>query len=277
LLNIRIHIIILRGDVDMIWVAGQEFIKKNLPLLNKNGRDESGLFIVEGEKFVSEIPRSWGVKYYIVSNKFRQTHSLAGFEARAGVYAVQDWQYEKLSDTVTPQGIMAVCEKKRVSLSDLLSARPLVLLCESLSDPGNVGTMIRTAAAAGASGVILTKGSADLYGPKVIRASAGAFFHINCVDGADALPAALFLKERHVVLSAGRLNGETSPYDADMTAASCIMIGNESHGLSPELSALADIRVKIPMNPAVESLNAAAAGIVLLYEAVRQRLKAPSQ
>jgi len=251
--------------------ASQIFIKKNRSLLSKRGRDQSGLFTVEGEKFVSEIPPDWEIQYYIISDKFRQKHDLTPFEDRADVYAAQDRLYEKLSDTVTPQGVMAVCKQKPAMLADLLTARPLLLFCESLSDPGNVGTIIRTAAAAGASGVILTKGSADLYSPKVIRASAGAFFHIGCVGEADAIPTARFLKERQVVLSAAHPQGGASPYDADMTNAFCVMIGNEARGLSPELSSLADIRIKIPMNPAVESLNAAAAGIILLYEAVRQR------
>jgi len=254
----------------MAQTATQALIKKTLPLLSKKGRDESGRFIVEGEKFVSEIPQNWPVDYYIVSDGFEQKHDISAYESRADVYTAADHRYKKLSDTVMPQGIMAVCEKKLFTPEDLTGGTPLLLLCEKLSDPGNVGTLIRTAAAAGASGVILTKGCADPYSPKAIRASAGALFRIACAGEADALSAAGYLKGKGVTLAAAHLKGETSPYDADMTKALCIMIGSEARGLSPEISALADIMIKIPMRNGTESLNAAAAGIILLYEAVRQ-------
>ena len=255
----------------MAQTASQNFIKKNLPLLSKKGRDENGSFIVEGEKFVSEIPPDWRITYYIISEGFAQKHNISTFENRAGVYIAQDHLYKKLSGTVTPQGIMALCEKKHAVLEDITTDGCLLLLCEDLSDPGNVGALIRTAAAADAAGVILSKSCVDLYNPKVIRASAGSFFHIPCVENADALSAAWFLKNKGVTLAAAHLKGETSPYTTDMTKAFCIIIGSEAEGLSPELSLLSDMLLKIPMNSRIESLNAAAAGSILLYEAVRQR------
>jgi len=255
----------------MALTVGSNFIKKNLPLLSKKGRDEKGLFIVEGEKFVSEIPLRWPLRFYLMSETFAMKSILPAYENRAPVYTAPDHLYKKLSDTVTPQGIMAVCEKKQISPENLIKDDGLLLLCENLADPGNVGTLIRTARAANAAGVILTKGSAELYSPKVIRACAGSLFHIPCAEDADALSAVRYLKAGGFLLAAAHLNGGVSYYDADMTKACCILIGNEARGLSDELSSFAQLLVKIPMSGGIDSLNAAVAGSILLYEAVRQR------
>ena len=147
----------------------------------------------------------------------------------------------------------------------------LLLFCEAISDPGNVGALIRTANAAGAAGVILTSGCADLYSQKVIRATAGSIFRIPCVEASDALFVTDYLKSRRVNLAAAHPRGNVSLYSADLRHACCIMIGNESRGLSPEISAKADLTIKIPMKAGAESLNAAAAGSIMLYEAVRQK------
>ena len=258
----------------MAQIASLNFIKKNLPLLDKKGRDQYSSFIVEGEKFVSEIPLEWLIKYYIVSEGFTHKHSISVYEERADVCIAPDRLFEKLSDTVSPQGVMAVCGQKHMALENLSTDGCLLLLCEGLSNPGNVGALIRTAAAANASGVILTKGCAELFSSKVIRASAGSVLRIPCVEGADVLSAARFIKSRGITLAAAHLKGQTSPYQADMTKPFCIMIGNEASGLSFESASLADIFIKIPMNAKTESLNAAAAGSILLYEAVRQRQSA---
>ncbi|MDR1558516.1 MAG: RNA methyltransferase [Clostridiales bacterium] len=256
----------------MAQIISQKYIKKTLTLLREKGRDKTNLFIVEGEKFISEIPDGWPVECFIVSAEFAGKHDLNIYESKARVYIAADYQYKKLSDTVTPQGVMAVCAKRAYTLCRVTAENSLLLLCESVTDPGNVGALIRTADAAGAAGVILTRGCADLYSPKVIRASAGSLFHLPCVTDMDAMTAARFLKERGVILAAAHLKGDTIPYNADLSRACCIMIGNEARGLSPELSAQADVLTKIPMIGKAESLNAAAAGSVLLYEAVRQRL-----
>jgi len=251
--------------------ATNNMIKKLLRLVSKKGRDKSGLFIVEGEKFVAEIPDEWQTECFIISESFAQKHSLAVYENKACVYITQDYQFIKLSDTITPQGIMAICGKKTYTLENLITENCLLLLCEALADPGNAGMLIRTANAAGASGVIFTQGCADLYSPKVIRAAAGAIFHIPCLEHSDALAVIQLLKSHRVVIAAAHLKGRITPYNADLKQACCIMIGSEASGLSPELSALADIIIKIPMKAKAESLNAAVAGSILLYEAVRQR------
>jgi len=255
----------------MVKLISQNLIKKTLPLLTKKGRDKSSLFIVEGKKYVSEIPDNWSIEFYVVSDSLAHS-DLSVYENKACVYIAKDYQFKKLSDTVTPQGVMAICNKQPRNVEDMLNGTSLIMLCEALSDPGNVGTLIRAANAASATGVILTQGCADLYNPKVIRAAASSIFHIPCIEVVDALEIAKLLKNHHICLAGAHLNGSATPYSVNMTNPICIMIGNEAHGLTPEMSAQADILIKIPMKANSESLNAASAGSILLYEAVRQRL-----
>lgn len=182
---------------------------------------------------------------------------------------MQDKRFASLSDTINPQGIFAVCEKRTFTLHD----KSFLLLGERLADPGNIGTLIRTAAAAGACGVILSEGSGDIYNPKVIRAAAGAFLRIPVIDSADFPKLIPQLKTEGLTFLAAHLQGAVLPYSLDLRGNLGILIGNEAHGLSDEVSALADFRVKLPMQAGVESLNASVAGGLLLYEVVRQRLQ----
>jgi len=234
---------------------------------------------VEGEKLVAEIPvnsthlNSRKIHAYICAESWQKNVSFPF--AQAPVITVSDSRFASFSDTVTPQGIMAVCEKRMYHLSDLFGENslqnPFLVIGERLSDPGNIGTLIRTATAAGASGVILSEGSGDIYNPKVIRASAGAIFRIPVIEGANLGEIIPGLKQQGVNLLAAHLQGAVLPYDLDLKGSLAILIGNEAHGLSDEISNLADFRVKLPMAPDVESLNASVAGGILLYEVVRQR------
>jgi TrmH family RNA methyltransferase len=167
---------------------------------------------------------------------------------------------------------MAVCEQKRYALDDVLTGGCLLLLGESLSDPGNAGTLIRTASAAGADGVILTEGSVELYNPKVLRAAAGAVFHIKTVTDVGVNDAITKIKKHGARIYASHPRSEALPYSVDMRGAVCLMVGNEARGLTGEALSLSDCVVTLPMPGHAESLNASVAGAVLLYEAVRQRL-----
>ncbi|MCL2398606.1 MAG: RNA methyltransferase [Defluviitaleaceae bacterium] len=193
------------------------------------------------------------------------------FDFRAPILTVSDSRFLSLSDTTTPQGIMAVCEKHTFTFDHLLKENSFLLIGECLSDPGNIGTLIRTAAAAGASGVVLSAGSGDIYNPKTIRAAAGAVLHIPVVEDADLPKVISFLKHQNILIIATHLCGSVLPYELDLCQSCAILIGNEAHGLSDSISNLADICVKLPMHSNIESLNASVAGGILLYEVVRQR------
>ena len=241
------------------------------PLKTKKGRDESGLFIVEGEKFVQEIPTGYRVAQYVVAKRFADGNDLTAFKNRAFCEIVKDSMFDSLADTVNPQGILAVCAKINWTLADMTTPGGFILLGEALNDPGNIGALIRAAAAAGASGIILTEGSGDVYNPKVLRAAAGAALRMPIVSGADLTGTVETLKQSGFKIYAAHLSGDV-PYNVNLQTDFCLMVGNESHGLTENAASLADVLVRLPMAGGTESLNASVAGSILLYEAVRQRV-----
>ncbi|MCL2605570.1 MAG: RNA methyltransferase [Defluviitaleaceae bacterium] len=254
-------------------------------LKTKKDRDEAGLFIVEGEKCVAEIPDDWEVVRYIASQSYIAGHSAAKNDGAALIAALglrpapletlRDALFESYAPAQTPQGIVAICKQRKFTLDDLFTAKtkaqPIFILGECLQDPGNVGTLIRTAAAAGASGIVLTPGSADIYNPKVLRAAAGAVLRLPIVTDANLDATCALLGHKLIPLYAAHPRGDVLPYALDMKKSFCLLIGNEARGLSDEALATAGALVRLPMANAVESLNASVAGGVLLYEAVRQR------
>ena len=250
-------------------------IREVKSLKSKKGRDEWGLFIVEGEKLVAEIPADWQVKLYLCAESYARAEALRP----APVMLLPDSRFASVSDTKTPQGVMAVCEMRRFGMEDLAGANVL-LIGEALSDPGNIGTLIRTAAAARLDGVILSEGSGDVYNPKIIRAAAGASLRLPVVEGADLQELLPKLKEQGFMILALHLQGDCLPYELDLADQKlAILVGNEAHGLSDRTAKLADVCVKLPMAPGIESLNASVAGGILMYELVRQAsfLKAPKK
>jgi len=245
-------------------------------LKSKKGRSETGLFLVEGEKFVAEIPPDWEIQRYVMATRFADGRDLTAYKTRAPVEIVRDSLFNSLADTVTPQGIIAACKQKHWEISQLLTPGGFMLMGEGLNDPGNIGALIRTAAAAGAAGIILSTGSGDIYNPKVLRAAAGAALRIPIVTGVALSDAIRQLKQAGFKVYAAHPRGDTLPYSLDLRGSFCWLVGNESHGLSDEAASLADAWVQLPMAGDVESLNASVAGSLLLYEAVRQRLESES-
>ncbi|MCL2216200.1 MAG: RNA methyltransferase [Defluviitaleaceae bacterium] len=242
-------------------------------LTTKKGRDETGLFMVESEKCIAEIPPDYLIHYYVVSRRYADTHDLSRYKERARCEIIRDSLFVRLAATVTPQGIIAVCEQITWSLDDILKPETgFILMGESLSDPGNIGTLVRTAAAAGASGVILTSGSCDIFSPKVLRAAAGAALRLPIVAGADTEEALSALKKQSIPIYAAHPRGNALPYSINMREKFCLLVGNEAHGLSEKAASMADALIRLPMTADTESLNASVAGSILLYEAVRQRI-----
>jgi len=244
-------------------------------LKTKKGRDETGLFVIEGETFVNEIPHQWHIIQYVAAEHFAASRDMSRYKHRASMEVIKNSQFKTISDTVTPQGILAICRQMHWGLTDTFanaSPNAFFLLAEQLNDPGNIGALIRTAAAAGAGGVILSKNSGELYNPKVLRAAAGAALRLPIVTDVDIDKTIAAMREAGYATYAAHLHGDVLPYDLNLKARFCFLVGNETHGLSPEAAALADAWVKLPMAGEVESLNASVAGSILLYEAVRQRL-----
>lgn len=245
-----------------------KIIKEVNALKAKKERDKTGLFILEGKRLVDEIPNSWEIKYLLKAESYSEN---INFE---NVYTVKDSLFEKISETVNPQGILAVCHIKEFDVTNVdYSNSPFFVVLENVTDPGNMGTLIRTADAAGADGIFLSKGCVDIYNPKVIRATMGSIFHLPIYRNLNLIDLMEDFKDNNVKTLAAHLKGTSTPYKVDMTTACAVIIGNEANGLSDEISEMASDLVKIPMPGKAESMNAGIAGGILIYEAVRQRIE----
>jgi TrmH family RNA methyltransferase len=181
---------------------------------------------------------------------------------------------ERVADAMTPQPVLAVAPLPRADLDDLRSAT-LVVVCVALQDPGNLGTVVRSASASGAAGVICCDGTVDPFSPKCVRASAGALFHVRLVAGRPAVEVLDELGSWGVRRLGARARGGVAHHRADLRGPTAFVLGNESHGLAPDVEAVVDGFVTIPMARGVESLNVAAAASVLCFEAARQRTPVP--
>ena len=187
----------------------------------------------------------------------------------APVHLVTERAAKALSDTVTPVGLVAVCRIPESSLADVLSAPRLVAVAVDTADPGNAGTLIRLADAMGADALILAGDGVDPYNAKCLRASAGSIFSIPVVEAADTVALIAELVHAELVVMAATLDGERSLDDLNLDVPTAWLFGSEAHGLSVDVAAAADVRVRIPMRGSAESLNVAAAAAICLYESSR--------
>ena len=179
---------------------------------------------------------------------------------------VSDDAFDSVAETVTPQGVLALVKMPEHTAAELSGSGKNLLLLETLQDPGNLGTILRTAEAAGIGGIILSADSVDAFSPKTVRATMGAVFRVPFVYVSDFAQTVLGLKENGYTVYAAHLQGSV-PYDEPDYKGSCaVMIGNEGNGLSDEATALADVRIRIPMEGKAESLNAGVAAALMMYE-----------
>ncbi|MBE5966754.1 MAG: RNA methyltransferase [Lachnospiraceae bacterium] len=253
---------------------------KNLNLLQKKAkaREEQGVFVVEGRKMFEEA-RDAGllVKTYACESFYQEKLQEDGAYFHDLDYEViTDALCKEISETKTPQGIMGVVTKTENSLTDILKKPdPLLLLLEDIRDPGNLGTILRTAEGAGVTGVILNRSCVDIYNPKVIRSTMGSIYRVPFYRAEDFIGTIAEIKKQSITIFAAHLLGRVYDTDKSFERGCAFLIGNEANGLSEEASQMADIRIKIPMAGKVESLNAAVAAAILMYEAARQRRNMP--
>ena len=252
-----------------------KIIKKVNALKTKKNRDNEGLFVVEGIRFVKEIPEDWNVKCYIIAQPLVEESPIDAYEKRAMVYIVDEDIFQSISDTKSPQGILAICEKKEFNLLDVMhkeKEHPLYVLVEEMNDPGNLGTVIRTADACGADGIFLSMGSVDIYNPKVLRSTMGSLFHVPIVQNLTIEEMVAAMKSKEIPIYAAHLKGQEYPYGLPLEKSCAFFMGNEARGLSEKSANLCKTWVKIPMLGQAESLNASMAAGILMYEVVRQRI-----
>lgn len=256
-----------------------ERIREARKLLRRSGREKAGLFLAEGAQAVFEAVAAGAQRTVeiLVDDSARLRHSEiveAAFDAGIPVRSADANAVASLSETVTPQGLVAVCRSLTVSLPDALRGAPrLVAVLAEARDPGNAGTVIRCADAAGADAVVLTHGSVDPQGGKAVRASAGSLFHLPVSTGPTAEETVDGLHDRGLTVLAADGSGEADLDETDdaglLAGPTAWIFGNEAWGLPPPLRALADHVVSVPIYGRAESLNLATAAAVCLYASAR--------
>lgn len=265
----------------MITSMSNPQMKKVQQLLKKaRTRREEGLFVAEGIKMFGEAPKDRLQKVYAAASfaekeEFQKILKEKRLENPGDkVEIVDDKVFKSLSDTVTPQGVLCLISMKDWSLEEILEGvkNPLLMILEDLQDPGNLGTIIRTGEGAGITGVILSRTSVDVFNPKVIRSTMGSVYRVPVlyVDSIEKEVLSV-LKTHGITTYAAHLKGKNNYDQEDYGKGTAFFIGNEGNGLTDSLTACADTLIKIPMEGQVESLNAAMASGILMYEAARQR------
>ena len=252
-------------------------IKRLVRLRSRRERDRSGLFLVEGYR---ELRRAAAAGIELTEIYACPDLYLGGNEPAlveecvtggAELVGVTEAPFRKASYRDRPEGLLAIARQFDVSLTHLeLSDNPLLLIVESIEKPGNLGTMLRTAEAAGADAVIVCDPATDPFNPNVVRASLGTIFEVPLAIAATS-DAIFYLRERGIVSYAATPAATKPHFEADLTGRSALVIGSEQYGLTDVWLEQADERVTIPMPGSVDSLNAAMSAGILLFEAVRQR------
>ena len=243
------------------------------------------MFLAEGPQTVREALRSGAVAELFATSDALARHPdlhRAATDAGAKVSPVSESGLASLTETITPQGIVAVCRQRHHnSLEPVLARTPrLVAVLAGVADPGNAGTVLRTADAAGTAAVVFPDGSVDPYNGKCVRATAGSLFHLDLVRGGSAAEAVTALRQGGLSVLAADARGEA---DLDgladsgaLRARTAWLFGSEAHGLPADLAEAADARVRVPIHGRAESLNLAAAAAICLYASAReQRRGAP--
>jgi RNA methyltransferase, TrmH family len=281
---------------DIITSRENKWLKMFRAGLRGTGPEGEDALAVEGRKLVEDSLRSGleAVALLVSESGERElehilraaSESVAGIP-RARVLRTTDKLFESVAGTETPQGVAALFRQQVWQFEDVLrgaasgdgafrAAAPLLVVMAAVQDPGNVGTVVRSAEAFGATGVVSTRGSADPWSPKAIRASAGSALRLPLLRGMaiPVLLAQLRVAEVKIVAASSRVaeaGGESAGAGADLRESVAIFIGNEGAGLPPEVEHAADARISIPIAESVESLNAGIAASIVLYEAARQR------
>lgn len=260
----------------MITSTSNARIKRLVNLKRKRKlRDSEKVFLVEGVRMFREVPEEMLLEIYVTQEFYEKEKTLVEDKKRmsgAAIEILADSVFEYVSDTKTPQGILCVVRQMENRLDKISDgADTLLLVLDSLQDPGNLGTIMRTAEAAGVTGIIMSRDCVDIYNPKTIRSTMGSVYRVPFAYAEDLGAAISHLQEKGIRFYAAHLEG-TSAYDqVSYLGKSAFLIGNEGNGLKKEVADCADQYIKIPMCGQVESLNAAVAASVLMFEAARQR------
>jgi TrmH family RNA methyltransferase len=251
--------------IQTITSLKNDTVKRAASLKQKKYRQREGLFLVEGTRAVEEVRKSdWEVAAYFFT-KLTAGWETEAAESRLPYYEVTEAVMGRICATEDPQSLAALVRLRERELETFEPEKGLVLVLDQIHDPGNVGTMIRTACAAGAEGVVLLQDTVDLYNPKVVRSAMGNLFHIPVFTGVSEAALVAWSKDKEWTLLATDLRGAVSLPALRWPPKTVLIMGSEAEGVSPFLLEKANQRVKIPMYGPAESLNVAVAAGILLF------------
>ncbi|EHA1005348.1 RNA methyltransferase [Clostridium perfringens] len=240
-------------------------------LKEKKHRIKSNKYLIEGLRFVEEAIKSKvSIDSIIFTESFKEKNPDLFLKINENIKLIQmnEALLKQLCSTENPQGIVGVINMQNKELK----SGELVVLVDKVQDPGNMGTIIRTAHAAGAAGIVMTKGTVDIYNDKTLRSTMGSIFYIPIVED-NSLDFVKSLKKEGYKLVVSSLQGKNNFFEENLQGKVMIAVGNEGNGVSDELYDIADIKVKIPMPGEAESLNVAVATSIMIYEKIRQSFK----
>lgn len=283
----------------MITSFNNRCVKDVIQLNQKaKARNKQGLFVAEGIKMFAEAPVRQIEKVYIAQRMEGEMHERYGDKlSKLSCEIVADEVFAKMSDTKTPQGVLCLVRQFHYRIEDMIAGkyrgsytgmsivtntevkekkekRLLFIILEDLQDPGNLGTIFRTGEGAGVDGIIMSSQTVDVYNPKTIRSTMGSVYRVPFLYVDDIRDAIRMMQEHEISVFAAHLKGKKYYDTYDYRGGTAFLVGNESGGLREETADCADQYIKIPMEGKVESLNAAVASSILLYEANRQRRSA---
>lgn len=234
----------------------------------KKYREKEGKYLIEGWNLINEAVDGQALIDYLIFDE----EKAAGFPVRGDIHIMNHNLFEKIAQTETSQGVVAVVRKREYDFEELAErceGDSNIVVLDRLQDPGNIGTIIRTAEGAGYSAVFTVKGTADIFSPKTIRAAAGSVFRIPIIHVEDNRELRALVSRLGKKLVVTSLMADNNYFDEDLSKGIALVIGNEGNGVSDELAGMADVNIKIPMAGHLESLNASVAAGILMYEAQR--------
>lgn len=266
--------------IQVITSCQNKIIKHSRSLQAKKYRDLANEFLIEGIKLLKEAIESHvqltALLYHNEAARDPEVQSIIKMcmERNIAIYELHEKPYLDISETKTPQGVIGIGKKINHDLNALFKSSSFnIIIMEQVQDPGNVGTIIRTADAFGFDMVFLSKGCADIYSGKVIRSTMGSMFHIPIIADVDLENLLKSLRDLDVYTIAASPHTGLSCYDIEYGNKNAIIIGNESKGLSSDIMDMVKIKANIPMIGMAESLNAGVAAAIMMYEVIRYKLK----
>ena len=271
----------MRRDIikDIITSSNNDAVKYLKKLYKTSKRKREGKFVLEGYRLIDEALKIGAdFNFLFMTPEFKKSPKgqkiAENLSRETNLKIISDNLLEEIADTVNPQGIIAIVEEIEYDLDTFKKNSNNILILDRVQDPGNVGTLIRTAAAAGFDGIITLKGSVDIYNLKVLRATMGAIFSIPIIDKMeiDGLKEFIHNAEKEFQVICAEPSASDYYHETEYKKPLMLVIGNEAHGVRDELIKLSNLLVKIPLNNNIESLNAAMAGGILLYNIMYSNL-----